>query len=137
MAIHRRVEWIWPTITDIPSAQKASKQGLWASAWCAGATLVFVVLSVFGVSLYGFDLWALIDVLFFILIGWGIYKMNRFAAVAGLTLYIIERAAMWSEYGPKNPIVAILISLMFINSIRDIFAYHRYGKEEQASTTGV
>jgi hypothetical protein len=129
MAFTKKVDWIWPSITDTISAEKASKQGLWACAWCAGATLLFVVLSAFGISLLGFDMWALIDALLFILIGWGIYKMNRFAANAGLALYIIERAAMWSEYGPNNPVMAIVITLMFINSVRGIFAHHRYARE--------
>ncbi len=134
MAMHKRVEWIWPPVTDATSAQKASKQGLWACAWCAGATLFLVVLSVLGVRLFDFDIWALLDVLLFIVIGWGIYKMYRFAAMAGLALYIIERAFMWAEYGPKNPVIALIISLMFINSIRGIYAYHRYGKEQRSTT---
>jgi len=136
MAMHKTVEWIWPPVTDTASAQKASKQGLWACAWCAGATLFLIVLSVLGVRLFDFDMWALLDALLFIVIGWGIYKMNRFAAIAGLALYIIERAVMWSEYGPKNPVMALIISLMFINSLRGILAYHRYGKE-LGSTTDV
>ena len=130
MAIYKRAQWIWPSVTDMVSAQKASRQGLWACTWCAGATLFLVVLSVLGVRLFDFDMWALLDVLLFIVIGWGIYKMNRFAAVAGLVLHIIERADMWAEYGPKNPVIALLISLMFINSIRGIFAYHRHRKEQ-------
>lgn len=134
MAIYKRFEWIWPPVSDAASAQKASKQGLWACAWCAGATLFLVLLSVLGVRLLEFDMWALLDVLLFIVIGWGIYKMSRFAAIAGLALYIIERAAMWAEYGPKNPVMALIISLMFINSIRGIFAHHKYRKETERTT---
>jgi hypothetical protein len=136
MGMHKRVEWIWPPLTDTASAQKASKQGLLACTWCAGATLFLVVLSILGVRLFDFDMWALIDALLFIVIGWGIYKMNRFAAIAGLALYIIERAFMWFEYGPKNPVIALIISFMFVNSIRGIFAYHRHRKG-QGSTTVV
>jgi hypothetical protein len=129
-AVHKNFDWIWPSITDAVSAEKASKQGLWACTWCAGATLLFVVLSVFGISLLGFDMWALLDAFLFIIIGWGIYKLNRFAAIAGLILYIVERAAMWTEHGPKNPVMAIIITLLFINSMRGIFAFHRYAKEQ-------
>ena len=135
MALYKRIEWIWPPVTDAASAQRASKQGIWACTWCAGVTLFFVLLSVFGVRLFGLDMWALSDVLLFIVIGWAIYKMNRFAAIAGLALSIIERAYMWAEYGPKNPVIALIITLMFINSIRGIFAYHKYHKERQPTTT--
>lgn len=131
MANYKRVEWIWPPVTDAASAQKAPKQGIWACAWCAGATLFLVLLSVIGVRLFDFDMWALVDALLFIVIGWAIYKMNRFAAIAGLALYIIERAVMWAEHGPKNPVIALIISLMFINSIRGIFAYHKYRKKTE------
>lgn len=130
MAFSKQTEWIWPSVVDITAAKKASKQGLWASTWCAGATIVFVVLAQFGVQMFNFDLWALLDAFLFIIIGWGIYKMNRIAAVAGLLLYILERISMWSEHGSKNPAMAIIITLMFINSIRGIFAYHKMNKEQ-------
>ena len=78
--------WIWPHITDTGSAKKASKQGYWACALIVGMSLLFIVLSVFGKGLLDVDLSALLDVLIFLIIGWGIYKMNRFAAVAGFFL---------------------------------------------------
>lgn len=130
MAFPKQIEWIWPSIVDTTSAQKASKQGLWASAWCAGATIFFVVLARLGSQMFNFDMWALLDAFLFIAIGWGIYKMNRIAAIAGLALYILERISMWSEHGPKNPAIAIFITLMFINSIRGIFAYHKFTKAQ-------
>lgn len=128
MAFSKRIEWLWPSIVDTTTATQASKQGLWACAWCAGATIFFVVLAQFGAQMLNFDISALWDAFLFIIIGWGIYKMNRIAAVAGLLLYLLERAYMWSEYGPKNPAMAIFITLMFINSIRGIFAYHKMNK---------
>lgn len=130
MAFPKQIEWIWPAIVDTTTAKKASKQGLWACAWCAGATIVFVVLAQLGAQLFNFDMSALWDAFLFIVIGWGIYKMNRIAAVAGLALYILERLYMWSEHGPKNPAVAIFITLLFINSIRGIFAYHKLNKAQ-------
>jgi hypothetical protein len=130
MALSQRIEWIWPPILDTTSAQKASKQGLWASAWCAGATIVFVILSRVGMQMYGIDIWALFDAFLFIIIGWGIYKMNRMASVAGLALYILERIVMWSEYGPKNPAIALLITLMFSNSVRGSFGYHKFAQQQ-------
>lgn len=125
------LDWIWPSITDTVSAKEASKQGIWACIWCAGATLLFVTLSFLGLSVLGIDAWALIDALLFIIIGYGIYKMNRIAAIAGLSLYILERIMMWLDQGPQSPVIAILITFLFINSLRGIFAYHKYAKDEQ------
>ena len=71
---------------------------------------------------------ALVDAFLFIVIGWGIYKMNRFASVAGLVLYFIERIDMWSKYGFKLHAIVIFFSLMFINSIRGTFSYHNFLK---------
>jgi hypothetical protein len=129
MSFNKNLEWFWPSITDAISAKKASKHGVWACTWCAAATLLFVVLSIFEISLSNFDISASFDAFLFILIGWGIFKMNRVAAVAGLVLYILERAYMWSEYGSKNPAIAIIVTLMFINSIRGIFLYHKYAQQ--------
>lgn len=131
MALYKRIEWIWPSIMDTVSAKRAAKQGLWASALCAGSTIIFVILNHFGIQMYSFDMGALVDVFLFIVIGWGIYNMNRFASVAGLFLYLLERIYMWSQYGLKNPAIAIIISLMFINSIRGTLAYHKFSKGKQ------
>jgi hypothetical protein len=126
------IGWIWPNIVDTVSAREASKQGLWASAWCAGATILAVILSEFGIQLLNIDMYALFDAFLFIIIGWGIQKMNKVAAVAGLTLYMLERIVIWSEYGAKNLAIAIFISLMFINSIRGNFAYHEFMKDNKS-----
>ena len=126
--------WFWPRITDVDSAKKASKQGYWACTFCVGTTLLFVVLSLFGKGLLDADLSALLDVLFFMIIGWGIYKMNRLAAVAGLFLYLLERILMWAEYGQGNSGLTAIICLMFVNSVRGTFEYHKYRKETESTT---
>jgi len=127
--------YFWPSIVDATSAIRASRQGIWASCFCAGATIFFVLLGVFGVR-GGFDILSLVDASMFIVIGWGIYKMNRFAAVSGLALYILERIIMWSQYGPKNPAMAIILTLMFINSARGIFGYHKLTKTRNGAASG-
>jgi hypothetical protein len=135
MTFFKEADWIWPTITDTISAKKASKQGFVACAFCAGATLLFVILSMFDINPYDFDIWSLSDVVLFIVIGWGIYKMNRFAAMAGLVLYIVERVFAWFEHSPKGYVMTIIFTVMFISSIRGVFAYHRYQKEPSLTTS--
>ena len=121
-----RFALVWPSITDQVSAKKASRQGLLACACCAGATILCVLLGYFGPPRTD----ALVDALLFILIGWGIHRISRFAAVAGLLLFILERVFEWLNYGRGNTVVALLLALAFtlafINSVRGTFAYHRY-----------
>lgn len=124
MSSSKRTNWIWPSITDTASARKAAKQGFWASLYCGGATLLIVILNIFGVQLFDFTPWALVDAVLFGIICWGLHKMSRTAAVLGLLLYMFERIDMWSRYGGVGIAMAIIITLMFINSIRGTFAFH-------------
>ena len=135
MADNKKFNWLWPYITDTETAQKASQQGYWACIFCAAATILLVAINYFGTNLLNFTPWALLDAFLFIIIGWGIFKMNRFAAVAGLALYIIERISMWAEHGPKNFVMAIIITLMFINSVRGVFAYNKYLKKDSSMSS--
>ena len=122
----RKLEWLWPPLVDEETARKASRQGVWASAYCAGATIIIVLLNSAGANLFGVDIWSLADAFLFVIIGYGIYKLNRAASIAGLILYVIERISMWSEYGAKNPVIAIFIILMYVNSVRGVFSYRKY-----------
>jgi hypothetical protein len=131
--------WIWPHITDVDSAKRASKQGYWACAFIVGWTLLFVVLSLFGKGLMGIrvpyiGLFSLLDVSIYIIIGWGIYKMNRIAAVAGLFVYLFARILIWAQFGFGGPWSATIISLMFVNAVRGTFEYHKYSKETKSTT---
>jgi len=113
---------IWPQITDADSAKKASKQGYWACAFIVGLILLSF-LSHGGLSY-------LFAVLVFMIIGWGVYKMNRFAAVAGILLYLF---AIWIAISLKakpSPFgLDAIICLMFVNSVRGTLEYHKYRKE--------
>jgi len=123
--LHRT--WIWPHITDADSAKKALKQGYWACAFIVGLMLLSFLS-------HG-RLSSLFPVLVFIIIGWGIYKMNRFAAVAGILLYLF---AIWIAISIKakpSPFgVDAIICLMFVNSVRGTLEYHKYRKETGSTT---
>lgn len=135
MPERKALNWFWPPVTDTQTAREASRQGLWAATWIAGVTIVFALLAALGYRSAEFDSAALWDAGLFIIIGWGINKSSRVAAVAGLLLYLIERAYMWATVGPKSPGMAILFTLMFINSVRGTFAFHRLSRTQ--ATPGV
>lgn len=118
----------WPTTFDRETAKKTSRQGFWAA--------VFVSLFT-GVMAWSqpsvFSRVTLFDAFLFAMIAFGIYRMSRTAAVAGLVLYILEQASAWMEHGFKNPVIAILLVFCFINGIRGTFAYHELAKKKDFS----
>ena len=128
-------DFFWPSIVDLESAKVASKQGCWAAVFIAIVTAVFAILGNAGIHLIGtsFDLWVLVDAALFSVIAYFIYKQSRIASVFGLSIYILERIDMWMSYGPRNPAMVIIISLMFINSIRGTFAIRRFQKARKAN----
>ena len=82
----------------------------------------------------GFDPSALVDAALFAIVAWGLWKKSRAAAVSGLLLYAIERLYMWSTVGMQNPIVPVLLTLMFINGVRGTFAWKRLAREWKPKT---
>jgi hypothetical protein len=141
--------WVWPSITDVNSAKKASKQGYWACALVVGINLLVIVLGLFGrgplnVNLSSPDNMkapiiilsvAIIILSPFIIIGWGIYKMNRFAAVAGTLLYLfLIWISIWTKTHPGPFGVEVIICLMLVNSVRGTLEYHKYRKEIGSTT---
>jgi len=127
--IKRRSFWLWPSIHDEISAKDANKQGMIASIWCAA--WLFVITAIQLLSDNGGsrpDLWVLLDISVFILIAWGIYKINRVAPIIGVVYYLLPRVPYWIQHGPKNALFGIIITLAFITSIRGAFAYHKFKK---------
>ncbi len=124
MSERKGMAWIWPETSDDDSAKEAAKQGVWACS--------FIAIVTGGMAFFqamGFDSAAFVDAFLFAIIGFGIFKLSRTAAVAGLVLYLIERIYMWATFGSKNIAMAILLSLMFVNSIRGTFSSHKIKRE--------
>jgi hypothetical protein len=128
----------FPTIVTLSDAQSTGRQGAWAACFIAGIMSLAALASFFGRLPEDFprDGWALIDAAIFGLIAWGIYRMSRVAAVAGLVLYIIERIAMHIALGKSHIsgiFVTVLFLFAFINAVRGTFAYHRMRNAEKSS----
>lgn len=125
-----KLQWIWPSVVDIASAEKAAKQGAWAAVICAVITSVAAFIGHLNSNFYGFDAWAFLDAGLFAIVAFGIFKLSRVAAVFGLFLYSLERAVMWAEHGPKNPVLALIFILFFISSVRGTMEYHKFKKQK-------
>lgn len=130
---HKTAVQIWPNVDDAGAAKNAARQGWSAAFLCAAVTVagVFINWNESKIDWLPADPWALVDAFLFTIIGWGvIQKTSRVAAVAGLLLYFFERLYAWSIHGVKSPVVAIILTLMFVNAVRGTFAYHKYVKRE-------
>lgn len=109
----------WPVISDEATARSAARQGFWAAVLCAAATALFAVLAEFGyLPQLGLNIWSMLDAACFGAIAFGIWKFSRFAAFAGLFLYVGERIIMWMDLGVRNPAIAIVFTVCFVNSVR-------------------
>jgi hypothetical protein len=119
----KKYNWIWPKIIDTESARKAAYQGVYASFFIAGSTLILLGLSYQGFNPMNLDAYSIIDVVVFTIIGWRIYAMSQTAAIIGLAFYILEQVYLVNEFGFSMNAMRIIIIFAFINSIRGTYAF--------------
>lgn len=111
---------LWPTITDLSSAERASFQG------CSAAMLVGIVTgisAVLGWTHSGYL--AFVDVVIFGLVAWCIRRNSRVAGVLGLSLYVSSQLFEVATGGSTNPVMFFILTFMFINGVRGTFGFRR------------
>jgi hypothetical protein len=106
--------------------------GFWAAVFVACITSLVAALALAGTKLFGIDASAFLDAALFAGIAFGIKRKSRFAAVAGLCLYVTERIYMLKRGGAGGIVLGIVFTLLFINAVRGAYAYHRLNGEGQA-----
>lgn len=139
----RENKW-FPDIDSVATARRVTRQGIIASLVLAGVTTAFAIAAtqnalppellerdeVFNPLLF-------IDALLYGAIAWGIQRMSRIAAIAGLSIYLLSRVLLQMSGIPTNLFgmaVTTLISVAFINAIRGTFAYHRFKRQQGAES---
>jgi hypothetical protein len=131
------VRWYWPTLGNVADAVQASNQGMWAAVFCAAVTGLMATISLFTHSgVGGVDPSAYVDAVLFAVIAWRIRARSKAFAVAGLVLFVIEKIyqiAMHPESLRFGIILAVILLLCFISSVRGNFAYHRFMAEATPS----
>jgi hypothetical protein len=115
-------EFFAPDLSSAPAAKSACDSAAIICFVIAGVTTVWAIFT----SPLG-----LIDAALFALIGIGLRRASRFAAVAGLSLYIAEQIAMIAEASRPPGILAILFVALLINGVRAAFVYQRIQAEQQ------
>jgi hypothetical protein len=134
MAKNQSEAWLWPAVDTPEQAVRAARRGMWAAVLVAGVTALAAGLALSGGEpVAGVDGSAFVDAVLFGVIGWGIRRLSRVAAVAGLVLYLLERAYMWAEGGDTNIAFAIILSFCFVTGIRGTFAHHRLATDAAAA----
>lgn len=119
---------IWPTLKDKETARRAARQGFWAALYLCTVTVALIVYSLLYHSLKNMTFLTLVEVIVFAVLAFGIYNLSRFAAVSALLLYIADQMSLWVYRGPQFPLVQLVISLMFINSIRGTYAVSAFDR---------
>jgi len=123
----------WPTIVDSQSARKAARAGVIAAALVAAVTALVSLSSLAGYNVLGppsYSPLSLIDAAVFASIAWGVHRLSRAAAVAGLALFLLERGYAVLHRGEAGGIIAIFLALWFVHGVRGTFAIRHYGAPE-------
>jgi len=130
---------LWPIIRCTQDARWAVKQGMWTAVICAVVTTVFAIwahlsapaaLTELGVSLL-----SLIDATMFFGVAVGLYFNSRFAAVAGLGLFLLARIMMWRPEQVGQLVMMAIFFLGFVSGVRGTFAFHQFKKKADDSST--
>jgi hypothetical protein len=121
----KAANFYWPNVLTTEGARTAAKGGVTAACFVVAITSALALYGIFEEPILNVTPWSFIDAFLFAVVAFGIWKMSRVAAFAGLVLYLIEQAIAWATIGPKAPVVAALFILLFVNALRGTFSYHR------------
>jgi len=128
-----RRKFFWPKLETRDDAEWAVRQAFFAAVFCAVVTTIVATLAVCHVSFLsklGIAGWAYVDAALFAGIALGLKRHSRFAAWAGLVLYVGEQAYNMAKLGPRNPFLAIIFTLAFIGGLRATYALKRFARAE-------
>jgi len=123
----------WPTITDEASAKRAARLG---AGFCIFSAIMTLILGVFRYGYVKIDddvAGAYIFAFIFLILGIGIYRMWRSAAVIATAMYCIDKIYEFIQTDGKH-FLRLLLILIFINAVRGTFLYNRYMNESKQVT---
>ncbi|MGA8366882.1 MAG: hypothetical protein ACLQMT_02010 [Candidatus Acidiferrales bacterium] len=127
--------WIWPDFSDKAAPRKAIVQGVVACAFIASVDAgIGIYANVYHQTFQGYNAAVLVDGALFALIGWGLWKNSRIAAVSALVLMGIEIADKLLHHPKTFNFVTILLLLAIVNSVRGAFALHGQTQGEKLSS---
>jgi hypothetical protein len=104
--------------------------GMGAALYCCFATILYYFFGEFSALMTGSmaNIFALTNVLVFLIIAWHIAKFSRMAPLIGLLIFLIERSLMWwhhINFSVATITITIIIAAFFLKNIHDVFIYCR------------
>lgn len=126
---------LWPDVSTIKGARSAAMFGFWAATFTAAVTALVAAWALgSGKAALGFiDASAFLDALLFAAVAFGIYKESRFAAIAGLLLFIAEKIYQIAATGAfRGAYIAFALLFCYVISIRGTFALRKLRSHESA-----
>lgn len=111
----------WSKIEDSDKAIQVMHSGAVAAAISSALTATISIVAIWvGHPILGCDAWGLIDAAFFAVVAWRVYRLSLGWAVAGLTMFVVEKVLMFAD-NPRSTggfIVAIIFFLYYLNAVR-------------------
>ena len=118
-------DWVWLKVDSRRRAQNAIEEGFWAAILVSGMTAILLLITVLK-DPEQLAAGEVLGVVVFALIAFGIRRRSRAAAFAALILYVLDRIYALISGAHGNLVLAVLITLAFLNAVRGAFAYHRF-----------
>jgi hypothetical protein len=116
--------FLWPELLTRPKAKDAAREGAWAMTFLAAVLFVLTTLSLWSEQrILGLTEWYYLDAGVMAVIAFGLFRLSRVAAVAGLVVFILGRLAM--GLNQRGYVVALIFFVALVNGVRGTFAYHR------------
>lgn len=125
----------WPDVSTPIGAQSAKMYGVWAALFSAVVTALLAAWSLGSgePALEIVDAWAFVDVAIFGAVAFGIYKGSRFAAIAGLVIFLGEKIYQIAVTTTVSGLVlALILAMCYVAAIRGTYALRRFSKERSA-----
>ncbi len=133
-----RSKGIWPKIVDAESAWVCAQFGYRAALIVAAIIAALSFLALLGYPAWGFKAADLITAATFGVVGYGIHRLSRAAAVISLILFplwAIKTYAVLIEEGHDigflGVLAAIFFLLYFIHGLRGTFASYKFLEDRQ------
>ena len=124
--------FLWPAVDTVEAAKKLTHYGVGAALFSAIVTALAVAWAIGAKQkAFGFvDPFALLDVILFLAVAFGIYKGSRVAAVGGLGLFLVEKASQIATTGTlPGPWMAFVLILCYVYAIRGVYALRRLNEQ--------
>lgn len=125
-----RYNWLWPNVSDKGSARKAIQEGIAACGFMAAVDMgvaIYANASHQAFRGYGAAIW--VDGALFALLGIGLWKNSRIAAVLALSLMLLEIADKLLHHTGTFNLVTIALLLAIVNAVRGAFAFHKHNNQ--------